>query len=168
MSASGPGQEHVAESFQSGKVFAILHKDDPARPHLASLRFDSADDYSYLFIHGGQEVSRFENLKVGTHEIPASVVGQLLANEYGSRLNGLKIRLCSCYGNLLRPGESQTAAQALGALLPQVILEAYQGLVRIDPNTVPPQISLGDSVTWDPMVGPYIVGPPGLWEPVRP
>ena len=33
----GPGLDHVAEAYQNGKVFAILHKSDPARPILSGL-----------------------------------------------------------------------------------------------------------------------------------
>jgi hypothetical protein len=31
-----------------------------------------------------------------------------------------------------------------------------------------PQIVLGDQLAWDPISGPYQVGPPGPWELVHP
>src|SRR5947207_2055418 len=101
----GPGLDHVVDVEQNGKVIAIVHKDDPVRPYLPNLTFDLGDAYTYVFVHSSDEVSRFENLETGTHEIPNDVVAQLL--------NGMKIRMCTCYGNMLRPGESHTAVGGL-------------------------------------------------------
>jgi hypothetical protein len=165
----GPGLDHVAEVYHQGKVFAILHKDDPIRGLLPGLSVAAADPFTYVVIHGGQEVSRFENLQVGTHEIPASVVAALLRREYGQRLSGMEFRLCTCYGNMLRPGDTRTAAGLLAALLPQARFEAYHGLVFVDANPV--QIRRGHALLWDPTgpcPGPVVVGPPGPWEPVIP
>jgi hypothetical protein len=67
----GTGKDHVAEPYQNERIFAILHVSDLARQLLPNLYLDSSDDYTYLFIHGGQEATRFENLMTGTHEIPA-------------------------------------------------------------------------------------------------
>lgn len=165
----GPGREHVAEAYHQGQAFAILHKDDPARPILARLQLPPGDPYTYVFVHGGQEVSRFENMAVGTHEIPDHVVASLLRAEYGIRLNGLGVRMCTCYGNLLRPGDVRTLAQGLAGLLPGTRFEAYHGLILLDAN--PPAVRLGRSIRWDatgPFPGPVIVGPPGPWETVIP
>src|SRR5579872_3683495 len=74
----GPTLEHVAESYQGGKVFAILHKNDPARGILPNLTFSQGDPYIYAFVHGGEEHTRFENMRTGTHEIPVAVVADLL------------------------------------------------------------------------------------------
>ena len=77
----GPGLDHVAETYHGGKVFAILHRGDIARAILPALSFANNDPHTYVFVHGGEEVSRFENMRAGTHEIPAAVVAQLLVNE---------------------------------------------------------------------------------------
>jgi len=132
------------------------------------LYLDANDPYTYVFVHGGHEVTRFENMQVGTHEIPDHVVAGLLGNHYTVRLDGMQIRLCSCYGNLLRPGDAGTAAQRVARLLPRTQFEAYHVLVHVDINATPPRIVLGDSLAWDPVTGPYYVGPPGNWEPVYP
>jgi hypothetical protein len=164
-----PGQDHVAESYHNGKVFAILHKDDTARQILPNLTFAAGDPHTYVFVHGGEDVTRFENMQVGTHEIPTEVVAELLKTAYGSNLNGMSLRLCTCYGNLLRPGDVKTLVQGLADLLPQTMWAGYHGLVILDIN--PPQIRLGRSIQWDATLvppGPVIVGPPGTWEPVTP
>src|SRR5437868_4570772 len=101
----GPGLNHVAEAYHNGKVFAIMHKDEPVRLALAGLPFTPDDPYTYIFVHGGKDLSRFENSEVPTHEIPAAVAARLLRNQFGSQLSGMLIRLCTCYGNLLRPGD---------------------------------------------------------------
>jgi hypothetical protein len=93
-------------------------------------------------------VSRFENMRVGTHEIPADVVARLLTAFYGPLLGGMAVRMCTCYGNMLRPGESRTAVGQLAGLLPQTDFEAYHGLVHVDP-VAPPRIILGDALGWD-------------------
>jgi len=49
----GPGLDHVAETYQAGKVFAIVHETDQARLALPSLTFPPHDPYTYVFIHGG-------------------------------------------------------------------------------------------------------------------
>src|SRR4051794_26260637 len=83
----GPTQDHVAEAFLAGKVFAILHRADPARAVLPHLRFAVGDPYLYLFVHGGDEVTRFQNWRdKASHEIPALVIACLLENEYGPSL----------------------------------------------------------------------------------
>lgn len=165
----GPGLEHVAESYQNGKIFAVLHNNDPARAILPNLTFPAGDFYTYVFVHGGEEITRFENMRTGTHKIPASVVAELLTNEYGHHLAGLRVRMCTCYGNLLRPGDAATAVQQLARLLPQAHFEAYHGLVLLDVN--PPAVRLGRAIRWDatsPVPGPVTVGPPGPWELVTP
>jgi hypothetical protein len=164
----GPGKDHVAEAHQGGRVFAILHVGDPARPLLPHLSFAPGDPWTYVFVHGGQEVTRFENLPTGTHEVPAHVVATLLAGHYGPRLATRQLRLCTCYGNMLRPGDLRTVAQSLAGLLPLVRMEAYHGLVLIDGTAMPPQVVLGKSLAWDPITGPHVIGPPGNWEPVKP
>jgi hypothetical protein len=136
---------------------------------LPKVSFTPADPYTYVFIHGGEEYTRFENLAVGTHEIPTAVVAQLLLARYGSQLAGMKIRMCTCYGNLLRPGDAATLVQQLARLLPQAAFEGYHGLVILDLS--PPGIRLGRSIQWDATAsppGPVIVGPPGPWGPVKP
>src|SRR5262249_53674501 len=151
----GPGQDHVAEVSVQGKVFAILHKDDPARAIVSRLSFAANDDYTYVFIHGGDELTRFQNLAAHpTHEIPARVVAQLLQNWYGTQLAGMRMRVCACYGNLLRPGDQATAVQAVARELPQASLEGYHGLVRLRAN--PAEIRLGASIRWDPQTGPVV------------
>jgi hypothetical protein len=60
----------------------------------------------------------------------------------------------------------RTAVGELASLLPTTSFEAYHGLVHIDLTQSPPRIILGDRLAWDPMSGPYQVGPPGPWEPV--
>jgi hypothetical protein len=162
----GPGKDHVAEPHHNGKIFAIVHKDDPVRLILPNLTFAPDDPYTYIFLHGGQAQTRFENMEYGTHEIPAAVAATLLKNQYGARLNGVGVRMCTCYGNLLRPGDAKTAVQLLAALLPQTAFEGYHGLVRVLAN--PAEIRLGLSIKWDPQVGPVVAGPPGNWEPVVP
>src|SRR5438067_167318 len=89
----GPGQDHVAEAYHHGRGFALLRKDDPARVLLPNLTLADDDPYTYVFVHGGVEVSRFENMAIGTHEIPAPVVAHLLLHEYGGRLHGMSIRM---------------------------------------------------------------------------
>src|SRR5262249_2614575 len=116
----------------------------------------------------GEEFSRFENLRTGTHEIPEHVVAQLLVQEYGSGLNGMQIRMCTCYGNLSRPPDTTTAVGALAGLLPGTSFEGYHALVPLDLTQSPSKIVLGDRLAWDPVSGPYQVGPPGPWEPVHP
>ena len=74
----GPALEHVADSYHNGKVLALLHKADPARLVLPRISFPPADPYTYVFVHGGEEVTRFENLAVGTHEIAVSVMAQFI------------------------------------------------------------------------------------------
>jgi hypothetical protein len=93
-----PGQDHVTVAYQGGRICAILHRNDPAHPHLPNLFLDPNDPFTYVFVHGGQEFTRFENLKTGTHEIPAAVVAALLANHFGTALDGMKVRMCTCYG----------------------------------------------------------------------
>src|SRR5262249_16260311 len=121
----GPGKDHVAEAYQNGKVFGILHVGDPVRALLANLSLDPNDPYTYVFLHGGQEVTRFENLASGTHEIPDHVVANLLVMYYGARLDGMQIRMCTCYGNMLRPGDSKTVVQGLTGLLLKTLFEGY-------------------------------------------
>ncbi len=165
----GPGQDHIVEVYHQEKVIAILHKGDPARQILPALQFPPEDHHTYLFVHGGQEVTRFENLAIGTHEIPEDVVADLLLQQYGSRLNSMCLRLCACYGNLRRPGDAWTAAQRLAVLLPRSSLEGYHGLVILDKN--PAAIRLGRTVQWDATripPGPVVMGPPGPWERVTP
>ena len=165
----GPGLDHAAESYQGGKVFFILHKNDPARGILPNLTFSSGDHYTYVFVHGGEENTRFENMRTSTHEIPVAVVADLLTTEFGGRLASMDLRMCTCYGNMLRPGDSATLVQQLARLLPQTQFEAYHGLVLLDAS--PPAIRLGRAVRWDatsPVPGPVIIGPPGPWERVRP
>ena len=163
-----PGQDHVAVAYQKGRIFAILHKNDPAHQHLPNVQMPPGEPHTYVFVHGGEEVSRFENLRTGTHEIPDHVVAQLLLQQYGSSLDGMLIRMCTCYGNMLRPGDARTAVGRLAALLPRTSFEAYHGLVHIDLTQSPPAIALGDQLAWDPVSGPYQIGPPGPWEPVHP
>jgi hypothetical protein len=164
----GPGQDHVAVAYQGGRLFAILHHQNAAHQYLLQVSLDPSDSCVYVFVHGGAECSRFENLKYGTHEIPAQVVAHLLVQEYGGRLMGMRIRMCTCYGNMLRPGEVRSAVGVLAGLLPQTTWEAYHGLVHIDLTQFPPRVTLGDQLAWDPVSGPYQVGPPGAWEPVSP
>src|SRR5262249_40094136 len=149
-------------------VFAILHKDDPVRLLLPRLALAPNDPYTYVFVHGGQEVTRFENMPTGTHEIPDHVVAPLLVNHYGSRLGGRPVGMCTCYGNMLRRGDARTAVQGLAGLLPKTSFEAYHGLVYVDPSVAPPRLVLGDTLGWDPVSGPYYAGPPGNWESVPP
>jgi hypothetical protein len=78
----------------------------------------------------------------------------------------MSLRVCACYGNLLRPGDLATAVQQLARELPQTSLEGYHGLVHVRAN--PAEIRLGAAVAWYPGVGPVLVGPPGTWEPVIP
>jgi hypothetical protein len=164
----GLGQDHVAIAYQNGKIFAILHKNDPAHRHLAHVYLEPSDPHTYVFVHGGEEITRFENQRIGTHEIPDHVVTGLLVQAFGGSLDGMQIRMCSCYGNILRPGDARTAVGGLAALLPRTSFEAYHGLVHIDLTQSPPKIVLGDRLAWDPISGPYQVGPPGPWEPVHP
>jgi hypothetical protein len=166
----GPGMDHVVDIHQNGKIIAIVHKDDPVRPHLANLLLDPNDTHTYVFVHGGQEASRFENMQYGMHEIPDHVVATLLVNQYGSQLDGLSIRMCSCYGNMLRPGDTQTVVQRLAGLLPKATFEAYHGLVHVDPMVSPPRLILSNAMGWDSVGGPYYLDPPvpGRWEPVGP
>jgi hypothetical protein len=125
------------------------------------------DPHTYLFLHGGDEVTRFQNRQANaTHEIPPRVVAQLLQSHYGSQLNGMRLRVCACYGNLLRPGDQATAVQQLARELPQTSLEGYHGLVYLRAN--PAEVRLGAAVAWYSGVGPVIVGPPGNWETVIP
>ncbi len=90
----------------------------------------------------------------------------MLRAHYGSRLNGMQIRVCACYGNLLRPGYTATAVALLARELLQTDFEGYHGLVRL--RFQPAMIVLGASIQWDPVVGPVIIGPPGNWERVFP
>jgi len=165
----GPGLDHVAEAYLNGKVVAILHKGEPARSILPGLVLAPSDPYTYVFVHGGKEASRFENAESPTHEIPVAVIAQLLLSQLGGQLSGKLFRLCSCYGNLLRPGDAKTAAQLLAGLLPQAAFEGYHGLVLLEAS--PPRIRRGSLVQWDAsgfVPGPVIVGPPGPWEPIVP
>jgi hypothetical protein len=165
----GPGMDHLVETYLNRKVIAIIHKDDPARQILPQLNFDPNDQHTYVFVHGGEEATRFENLRQGTHEIPEQVVAELLTNEYGTQLHGMNLRMCTCYGNLLRPGDARTLVQGLAGLLPTTHFEGYHGLVILEIN--PPTLKFGRSVIWDvfgPFPGPVIVGPPGTWEPIAP
>ena len=163
----GPGALHVAQAFVQDKVFAILRADDPALPVLPNLTFDEDDPFLYVFVHGSDEATRFQNwVDMPSHEIPATVAAEVILNHFGTRLNGAKIRLCACYGNLLRPGDPATIAQTLARLLPQVSFEAYHGVVCL--SMTPATIFLGKTVVWDPLVGPLTVGPPGSWEPILP
>jgi len=161
----GPGMDHVFDVEQNGKVVAIVHKNDPVRQHLANLAFDPGDAYTYVFVHGGEEVSRFENLNKGTHEIPDHVAAQLLTQAFGIRLDGMKVRMCTCYGNMLRPGDPHTAVGGLAGLLPKTVFEAYHGLVIVVGLAQgSPRVILGDRLGWDPVTGAYLNGPPGPWE----
>jgi hypothetical protein len=163
----GPGLDYVAEAYANGQVFAILKRDDPARSIAPSLQLPADDLSTYILIHGGDEVTRFQNTQANaTHEIPPRVVAELLRRQYGSRLPGMKMRVCACYGNLLRPGDRATAVQLLARELPQTSWEGYHGLVHL--RASPAEIRLGASIRWDPASGPVIVGPPGDWEPVTP
>jgi hypothetical protein len=36
----GPGQDHVAVAYQNGRIFAILHKNDPAHRYLPSVHLE--------------------------------------------------------------------------------------------------------------------------------
>jgi hypothetical protein len=166
----GPGLDHVAEAYQNGRVFAIARRDDPVRQHLPGLLLDPADPCAYVFVHGGLEVSRFENMPVGTHEIPGSVVAELVVNHYGAQLDGMSVRMCTCYGNMLRPGDIATAVQGLARLLPRASFQGYHGLVYVDAVLMPPRVVLGNAVGWDPVSGPYYLHPPvpGQWEIVGP
>jgi hypothetical protein len=165
----GPGSDHLVAPFLGGKVLAIVHRTDPALPILPGLLLPPDDPYTYVFIHGGPDITRFENLAIATHEIPVEVVVALLLAQYGQALNGMRMRLCSCYGNLLRPGDTDTLAERLAAALSTTAIEAYHGLVILD--ATPPRVRLGRSVRWDATSippGPIIVGPPGDWEAVTP
>jgi hypothetical protein len=164
-----PGKDHLVEICHQGKVIALVHKDDPVRPILPLLQFAENDLYAYLFIHGGQTRTRFENREFGTHEIPDHVVAALLSNQYGSQLDGMSIRVCACYGNMKRPGDTRTAVQGLASLLPKTSFQGYHGLVRVLAN--PAELRLGLSIQWDATVvppGPVVIGPPGNWEPIIP
>lgn len=165
----GATGDHVAEAYQGGKVFAVVHRYDLIRGILPNLRFPSGDSYTYVFVHGGEEITRFENMRTATHEIPVAVVADLLTIEYGGKLTGMNVRMCTCYGNMLRPGDPATIVQQLARLLPHTRFEAYHGLVLLDVN--PPAIRLGRAIQWDAasaVPGPVIVGPPGPWEHVTP
>jgi hypothetical protein len=169
LSDFGPGLDHVIDVHDNGKVIALLHKDDPVRLILPNLQFPDDDPFTYAFIHGGQSRTRFENAEVGTHEIPVAVVARILTNQFGSQLLGMSIRMCTCYGNLLRPGDPRTLVQSLAGLLPNTAFEGYHGLVRV--LAQPPEVRLGMSIQWDSTAvppGPVITGPPGNWEPVTP
>lgn len=162
----GPGLDHVIDVHQAGKVIGLLHKDDPVRPILPNLRFPAEDPYAYVFVHGGRETTRFENLDAGTHEIPDSVVAALLGGSLTAG-RGSQVRMCTCFGNLLRPGDALTLVGRLALLLPWAGFEGYHGLVRVRAN--PAEVRLGLSVQWDPTAippGPVVSGPPGDWEPV--
>lgn len=162
----GSGQDQVSEPFQQDRIFAIVHKSDPVLLYLPTLQTTLQDDHLYVFVHGGCEVTRFENMQVGTHEIPEAVIVKLLTNHSGSRLRGMAIRMCTCYGNILRPGDAHTLVRRLAVQLPQCTFEGYHGLVHVDPNASPPRLLLGDTLGWDPISGPYYLGPPGTWEAV--
>jgi len=165
----GPRKDHVVDIHHNGKVIVIVHKDDPVRPIVPNLLFAQGDVHTYVFVHGGQTKTRFENREIGTHEIPEPVVASLLANQFGSRLAGMSLRMCTCYGNLLRPGDSQTLVQRLAGLLPKTTFEGYHGLVRVLAS--PAEIRLGLSVKWDATAvppGPIVAGPPGNWELITP
>jgi len=166
----GPGKDHVVDVHQYGRIVAIVHRQDPVCRHLANFWLDPTDPHTYVFIHGGQELTRFENMAFGTHEIPDHVLARLLVNLFGSRLKGMNVRMCTCYGNLLRTGDTRTAVQRIAGLLPDAIFEGYHGLVHLDPTVVPPRVTLSNALGWDPILGPYYVDPaiPGKWEPVRP
>lgn len=164
-----PGQAHVVDIHENGKIIAMVHRNDPLRLILPNLRIANDDPYTYAFIHGGQTHSRFENMDIGTREIPDHVISTLLVNHYGKQLDSMSIRMCTCYGNLLRPGNSRTLVQMLALLLPRTRFEGYHGLVRVIAN--PPEVRLGLSVQWDTSAmppGPVVVGPPGNWEVIIP
>src|SRR5690242_4300083 len=97
----GPGLDHVIDVHLNGKVVALVHQSDPLRPILPNLQFAPDDPHTYVFAHGGQTHTRFENMEVGTHEIPDAVVANLLTSVFGGQLRGMSIRMCTCYGNLL-------------------------------------------------------------------
>jgi hypothetical protein len=90
----GPGQPHVVVPFLHGQVLAIMHGSDPALQVLPRLQLAAGDPWTYVFVHGGADVTRFENLVLGTHEIPVSVIAALLTQHYGSQLPRLQIRMC--------------------------------------------------------------------------
>ncbi len=165
----GAGLDHVAETYHNGKMFAAVHKAEPLRLILPGLGFAPTDPYTYVFVHGGKEATRFENAESATHEIPAAVLAYLLSNEFGGWLSGMRLRLCTCYGNLLRPDDARTVGQELAGLLPQAAIEGYHGLVIVEAS--PPQIRRGVSVQWDASgipPGPVVVGLPGPWERIVP
>ena len=58
----GPALDHIAEAHQQGKVFVIAHKHDPVRLLAPALVFPGSDPFTYVFVHGGEQVTRFENL----------------------------------------------------------------------------------------------------------
>src|SRR4051812_35365199 len=92
----GPARQHVAETLLGGKVFALLHRDDPARGIVPNLAFPADDDYLYLLVHGGDEVTRFQDQPTNaSYEIPPSVIAELLRREYGGRLTGARVRVCA-------------------------------------------------------------------------
>jgi hypothetical protein len=166
----GPGMDHVVAVFQNDRILAIVHRSDPILGVLPQLVLDPTDPYTYVFIHGGQEFSRFENMQIGTHEIPEFVVVALLVAHFGSQLDGLNIRMATCYGNLLRPGDTKTAVQRLASLLLKTSFEGYHGLVHVDVTVSPPHLQLGNALAWDPVTGPYYLDPPipGAWESIQP
>lgn len=164
----GPGLDHVVDVQQNGKVIAIVHKGDVVRQYLAVLDFEPDDAYTYVFVHGGQEYSRFENLKFGKHEVPDHVIAQILVQTIGGNLENLAIRMCTCYGNMRRPGDQRTAVERLASLLPKTAFEGYHGLVQIELAQTPPRVVPGNRLGWDPVTGPYQIGPPGPWELVIP
>lgn len=167
LSDFGPNRVHVVESHRNGRVFSILHHADRARRLLPYVELDPNDAAVYVFIHGGQAVSRFENMQVGTHEVPVNVVADLLRRVFATQLDGMQIRMCTCYGNLLRPGDRQTLVERLAIQLPNSSFEAYHGLVHLTVDQSP-KIVLGDAVRWDPVTGPVIIGPRGSWEAIQP
>ena len=144
----GPNRDHVAESYHGGKVFAMLHRSDLVRRYLPNVVFDAADDYLYVFVHGAQSEALFDNDEQWVpREIPVDLVTDFLQAIYGSSLSGLRIRLASCYGNLVRPGEPESLAMRFAKAISATSIEAYAGLVTIVGQ--PRRIELGSSVMWD-------------------
>jgi hypothetical protein len=164
----GPTLDHVAEAYQGGKIFAMLHKDDPARAILPRLVFDASDSYTYVFIHGASDLARFENREFNsTFEIPVDVAVRLFENEFASAAQNMPIRLCSCYGNLRRDFETETLAERFVRELGSVMIQAYHGLIVLRSN--PPLMLLGAAVEWDlSLKHPVVTGTPGSWETVVP
>ncbi len=164
----GPGRDHVAESYHGGKVFAIMHRNDRARMFLPFVQVDPLDPFHYAVIHGGAEVTQFEDNELPQFEIPVHVVAELLVNEFGAAIVSMSIRLVTCYGHLFRTGDGGTLAEKLGRKLPAgVQLEASIGTVSL--LHVPPYFRFGETVVWDDSLRlACTTGQPGDWKPVVP